>query len=124
MHNIKEIRKNLENFKKKLLERNFDFKIEEFENLDIRNRKLINEKEKLEQEKKILSKSKDRSHFDKSKKISEEILKISEQQKISQNKLNKLLHVLPNISLEDVPVGNDEKTNKIISQHGKKRIYF
>ena len=57
MHNIKELRKNLKDYKKKLLERNFDFKIDEFESLDSNNRNLINIKEKLEQEKKILSKS-------------------------------------------------------------------
>ena len=58
MHNIKDLRNNLDSYKKKLLERNFDFKIDLFENLDNQNRKLISEKEKLEQEKKILSKSK------------------------------------------------------------------
>ena len=57
MHSIKELRKNLENFKKKLLDRNLDFKSDEFKILDENNRKLINEKEKLEQEKKIISKS-------------------------------------------------------------------
>ena len=54
MHNIKDLRNNLDSYKKKLLERNFDFKIDLFENLDNQNRKLISEKEKLEQEKKIL----------------------------------------------------------------------
>ena len=33
MHNIKELRKNLKDYKK-LSERNFDFKIDEFESLD------------------------------------------------------------------------------------------
>ena len=41
MHNIKDIRKNLKEFKKKLLHRNFDFDIDEFEKLDNENRKLI-----------------------------------------------------------------------------------
>ena len=34
MHNIKDLRKNLKNYKKKFLDRNFDFKIELFENLE------------------------------------------------------------------------------------------
>ena len=58
MHNIKDIRKNLENFKKKLSDRNFTFEINVFEDLDNKNRKLINEKEKLEQEKKNIIKIK------------------------------------------------------------------
>ena len=45
MHSIKELRKNLENYKKKLLDRNFDFKLDLFETLDSNNRKFINEKE-------------------------------------------------------------------------------
>ena len=80
MHNIKELRENLEAFKKKLSYRNFEFNVKEFDDLDKLNRKLINQKEKLEQEKKILSKSKDRSNFEKSKKISEQIIKLSDEQ--------------------------------------------
>ncbi len=119
MHNIKDLRKNLTNYKKKLLDRNFEFKIDLFENLDNKNRKLISEKEKLEQEKGILSKSKDKSNFEKSKKISEEIVKLSQEQIIVHNKLNELMHILPNIAHKDVPVGRDEKSNKLINKSGK-----
>ena len=119
MHNIKDLRKNLNIYKKKLSDRNFDFKTELFQNLDDHNRKIISEKEKLEQEKGILSKSKDQSNFDKSKKISEQISKLSKEQIISQKKLNELLFILPNLAQEDVPIGKDEKSNKIIKQYGK-----
>ena len=118
MHNIKELRENLEIFKKKLSYRNFEFNVKEFDDLDKLNRKLINQKEKLEQEKKILSKSKDRSNFEKSKKISEQIIKLSDEQINTQKKLNQLLHLIPNLALDDVPVGKDEKSNKLIEQHG------
>ena len=90
MHNIKDFRKNIETFKKKLKDRNSNFNIEEFNKLDELNRKLINEKEKLEQDKKSLSKSKDKSNFDKSKKISAKILTLSKKQDESQNKLNEI----------------------------------
>ena len=119
MHNIKDIRKNLKEFKKKLLQRNFDFDIDEFEKIDNENRKLISEKENLEQQKKILSKSKDNSNFKKSKKISEQITKISKDQTEIQNRLNKLLHYIPNLALEDVPIGKDDKSNKILKKYGK-----
>ena len=119
MHNIKDLRKNLSSYKKKLLDRNFEFKIEEFENLDNNNRKLISEKEKLEQKKGELSKSKNKSNFEKSILLSDEISKISNKQNIAQNKLNELLHVLPNVAQDDVPIGKDEKTNKIINKYGK-----
>ncbi len=119
MHNIKDLRKNLNIYKKKLSDRNFDLKTELFQNLDDHNRKIISEKEKLEQEKGILSKSKDQSNFEKSKKISEQISKLSEEQIISQKKLNDLLFILPNLAQDDVPIGKDEKSNKIIKQYGK-----
>ncbi len=119
MHNIKELRKNLSTFKKKLLDRNFILNTDLFESLDGKNRKLINEKEKLEQEKGVLSKSKDKSNFEKSKKISGEILKLSQDQLIAQKKLNALIHNIPNIAQPDVPIGKDEKSNKLINKFGK-----
>ena len=123
MHNIKDLRNNLENFKKKLLDRNFEFQINLFKNLDDENRKLINEKEKLEQEKKSLSKSKDVSNFEQSKKISEKITKISNKQIITQNKLNELLHIMPNLALDDVPIGKNEKSNKLIKKIGNTKKF-
>ena len=123
MHNIKDLRKNLKLYKKKLFDRNFELDINEFEKLDNINRKLINEKEKLEQEKKILSKSKDRSNFEKSKKISEEISKISKDQLISQKNINNILNMMPNLALDDVPVGKDENSNKLINQSGNIRKF-
>ena len=88
MHDIKNLRKNLEIYKKKLIDRNFILDTNKFNNLDNNNRKLITEKETLEKEKKILSKSKDKSNFEKSKKISEEISKLSAKQITTQNELN------------------------------------
>ena len=118
MHDLKDLRKNLEKYKKKFSERNFDFKTDLFIDLDNKNRKLISEKENLEQEKKILSKSKEKKNFEKSKKISQKILAISNEQILSQKKLNKLLHVMPNLALDDVPIGKDEKSNKLIEKFG------
>ena len=118
MHNLKDLRKNLDKYKKKLYDRNFTFDVKKFQLLDNDNRKLINDKEKLEQEKKNLSKSKDSSNFEKSKKISEKISVISDQQIKAQKKLNDLLHILPNLAQEDVPVGKDEKSNKLVGKYG------
>ena len=119
MHNIKELRKKLKDYKKKLSDRNFDFDINNFEILDNENRRLISEKEKLEQEKGILSKSKVKSNFEKSKKISEKISEISKKQSISQKKLNDLLFILPNLAQNDVPIGKNQKSNKLIKKFGK-----
>ena len=44
MHNLKDLRKNLETFKKKFKDRNLDFDIDEFNKADKNNRHLINNK--------------------------------------------------------------------------------
>ena len=118
MHNIKDLRKNLETFKKKLTDRNIDFNVEDFSKKDTFNRELISKKESLEQEKKSLSKSKDKANFEKSKKISDEIEILSKKLSDSQSEVNKIIHALPNIALDDVPIGKDEKSNKLIKQEG------
>ena len=64
MHNLKELRNNLDEFKKKLKNRNVDFDLNDFKKKDSFNRDLIRKKENLEQEKKSLSKSKDKSNFE------------------------------------------------------------
>ena len=119
MHNIKDLRANLKIYKQKLKNRNLDFNIDEFNRFDELNRKLILKKESLEQEKKSLSKSKDKSNFKKSKEISEEIYGLSKKQNESQKNLNQIIFSLPNIALNDVPVGKDEKSNKFIKKVGE-----
>jgi len=119
MHNIKDLRKNLDIFKKKFKNRNLNFDADKFNNLDELNRKLINDKEKLEQEKKSLSKSKERSNFLSSKKISDDISILIKKQNESQNNLNQVIFSLPNIALDEVPVGKDENSNKLIKKIGK-----
>jgi len=118
MNNLKEIRKNLESYKKKFFQQNVVVNFDKLLNLDKSNRDLIQKKESLEQQKKILSKSKNENNFQKSKTLSEEIEKISINLSKTQSELNKILAVIPNIALEDVPVGKDETSNKIIKKEG------
>ena len=117
MHNIKDIRKNLDFFKKKILERNSTINLDVLMDFDKTNRELIQKKEKKEQEKKLLSKSNDSSNFKKSKNLSKEIDEITKEQIISQKKIFKILSTIPNIARDDVPVGSDEKSNKMIKQN-------
>ena len=118
MHNIKEIRKDLDFFKKKISERNSTINFDDLISLDIKNRELIQKKEKKEQEKKFLSKSKDTANFEKSKVLSKEIVEILEKQIILHNKISLILSNIPNVANDDVPVGADEKSNKMIKREG------
>ena len=123
MHNLKNLRKNLDIYKKKFNDRNLNFNIDEFSKIDEINRNLINKKELLEQEKKFLSRSKDKSNFEKSKKLTIQINKISSSQIKSQKELDILLSSLPNLANEDVPVGKDDKSNKLIKKVGELRKF-
>ncbi len=119
MHNLKEIRKDFETFKKALEKRSFKLDLIELKNLDEQNRDFIQKKEILEKEKKDISKSKDKTLFTRSKEISLKIDEISEKQKLTKDNLEKILSNIPNIPHKDVPIGKDENDNIEISKVGK-----
>ena len=118
MNNLKKIRKNVIDFKKKIEHRNSNFDTDVFSSLDKKNRELIQKKEKLEQEKKKISKSKDIENFKKSKDLTEQINLIYLDQEQVQKQINSLLENLPNVALDEVPIGKDETENKIIKKEG------
>ena len=119
MHNIKDIRKDIDNFKNTIKNRNVDVDFDQILNLDEENRKLIQEKEKLEMEKKSISKSKDETLFEKSKEISNKIDDLSKNQKNVKDQLDQILSNIPNLPLNDVPVGKDENSNKEVVKSGQ-----
>ena len=86
--------------------------------LDKKNRDLFQNKEKLEQEKKVISKKKDKSQFSRSKQISHEIQEFDKSQIQIKAKIDSVLNSLPNLALDDVPIGKDEKSNKEIEKVG------
>ncbi len=118
MHNIKDIRKNFDEFKKLMQLRNVDIKLDDILALDTENRNFIQKKEVLEMEKKKISKSKDEKLFAKSKEISIEIDSLNKKQSEINNKLINILSSLPNIPTKEVPLGKDENSNKEISKFG------
>jgi len=78
MHNLKEIRKNFDNFKKSLEKRYLTIDIHNLENLDKKNRELIQKKENLEKEKKKFDDKKNKKikNFSKKRKIELQSYKI------------------------------------------------
>ena len=118
MHNIKDIRNNLNEFKKLIQTRNTDIDIDQIKDLDEKNRKLIQEKENLEKQKKDISKKKDESLFKKSKEISARIDIINKDQSSLKKKLEDMLSSLPNLPLKDIPTGKDENSNKEVKKIG------
>ena len=118
MHNIKEIRNDVEAFKKALNKRFIEIDVDKILSLDENNREYIQQRELLEKEKKDISKSKDQSLFEKSKKITVEIDNISKLQASVKNELETILSSIPNIPYPDVPTGKDENSNVEISKSG------
>ena len=112
MHNIKLLRENPDYYQKKFQDRNINLNINDLLNLDKKNREIISRKEKLEQQKKTISKTKNETQFKKSKEISNQIKNLEKELFELKDNINKILHFLPNIALDDVPIGLDEKSNK------------
>ena len=119
MHNLKEIRKDFKTFKKALENRSINTDFDKLQNLDKQNRDFIQKKEILEKEKKDISKSKDKSLFDKSKEISLALEKIIQKQKLVKKDLEKILFNIPNIPHQDVPNGKNENDNVEINKFGE-----
>ena len=123
MHDIKIIRKDTKAFLKKISERNIKIKIEDLLDLDKKNRELIQKKEKLEQEKKIISQKKDKNLYQRSKEISLEVEILNKEQNEKKEQINLLISNIPNIALDDVPVGLNAKSNKEINKVGSPKKF-
>tara|TARA_A100001388_G_scaffold47351_1_gene31245 strand:- start:3714 stop:4967 length:1254 start_codon:yes stop_codon:yes gene_type:complete len=118
MHDIKYIRNNPSEFEKEIKKRNVKIDLNKILELDKINRSLIQKKETLESEKKKISKTNDKSLFEKSKKLSAEIEKLNNDQNKIDEDLNSILSNIPNIALNDVPIGLDDKSNVEIKKIG------
>jgi len=118
MHNIKEIRNDIEAFKKALNKRFLDIDVDKILTMEENNRENKQKRELHEKEKKDISKSKDQSLFEKYKKISSEVDNISKLKTKVKNKLETILSSIPNIPHSDVPTGKDENSNIEISKSG------
>ena len=119
MHNLKEIRKDYKAFAKSLENRFINIDIINLQKLDEKNRELIRKKELLENQKKDISRSQDKDLFQKSKEISIELDKISQNQKKTKLELDNILSNIPNIPNKDVPVGENESSNIEIKKSGE-----
>ncbi len=119
MHNIKLIRKEPNFFLKKLSQRNVNISLDNLLNLDKKNRELITNKEKLEGEKKLISKKKDKNQFTRSKEISKEIEELDKSHIKIKNEIVSILSSLPNLPMDDVPVGKDANSNKEVKIVGE-----
>ena len=123
MIDSKILKENPDMIKELLKKRNMEFPIDDLFNLDKNRRQLTIELQNLYHKKNIISKeiaTKKKSKMETNNQI-EEMSQIGEKIKDfeSKNKLNdetykKLLSSIPNFFHSSIPIGNDEKDNKII----------
>jgi len=136
MINIKNLRENPELYKQKYKERfikNSEKIIDEIIFLDSSIRQILEKQQKLQEERNKISKELSLVKDKKSEiflSLSSKVVRIKgEIENFEKNisdqkiKINNILHNLPNIHLDDVPIGEDSKSNKEIRKVGKIRDF-
>ncbi|NUY39191.1 serine--tRNA ligase [Wolbachia endosymbiont of Litomosoides brasiliensis] len=133
MHDIKYIRQNSEGFEKAMESRGVkEFSAEEILKVDHEKRSLTTKLQDLNRQrneitekiKKLkMSKSPCEEQIKLSKNITSEIEAISLKEQIEKDKLINILSNLPNIPVQDVPIGAGENSNLEVRKYGERRQF-
>ncbi len=125
MLDIKFIRENQELVKLAIKNKNAKVDLDAFLAVDKRRRDLIGEKESLqaEQNKKSKGGPKDPAELEALKTIKERIKVLETEFATVEQQYFELLNAIPNIPLDDVPIGKDEHDNKVLREVGKKPVF-
>lgn len=122
MLDIKQIRQNPEAIKEGLKKRDFDVGlVDKVLSLDERRRHILKELEEGRAE--INKRSKtipSPAEIEELKKVKEKIKVLENELGLVEKNLNENLYQLPNVPLSDVPVGKNERDNKILQEVGEK----
>jgi len=116
MLDIKFIRENPEKVKEGIQKKGAEVDIEKILKLDRKRRELIQKIENLKAEKNKLG-ANDR---EKAKEIKNKIKKIEPELERIEAEFNQLMLELPNLPLDDVPIGESDKDNVVVRKVGKK----
>jgi len=119
MIDIKLIRENQDIVKKKLKDKGAKVDIDKIIKLDKERRKLIQKVESLKAEKNKLRAKEQKG----GREIKEKIKKIEPELQKIEKEFNELMLQVPNLPLDDVWIGKDERDNKVIKKVGEpKRV--
>jgi len=120
MIDIKNLRSNLDAYRKAAKDKNLDIDFEAFVAIDERRRFLIQSEESLKAEQNQLSKSKpDESAKNKLSKIKQEIKDLSSKLIDTQKEYDSIMCKMPTIPAPDTPIGQDSQGNVEIMRHGE-----
>jgi seryl-tRNA synthetase len=114
------IRQNKEKVIQAAKNKNRQIDIEKILKLDEERKKLIQESQHLREKRNLLTKNKPTEEIIKQgKQLKEQLKKIENQLQKIEQELNELLSLVPNIPLDEVPVGKDASFNKTIKTWGQ-----
>jgi seryl-tRNA synthetase len=122
MIDIKLIRENPDLVRKSIQDRNDNTPVDEILRLDAERRQNIVKLDNLRQERKVVSKERERG-VERGRAIREEIQKLEEEAKWLDEQLNGLLLMVPNIPQPDVPYGKDDTENVTIRTWGEPKKF-
>ncbi|MBU3964603.1 serine--tRNA ligase [Patescibacteria group bacterium] len=120
MIDIKLLRENPELIKQALGKRGVDIDIEKILGLEKERRVILQEVEQLRSQRNEISSQKGKpDDLDKARKIKEGLKTKEDQLKIIETGFEALYALIPNIPLDDVPVGKNQEDKKVIKEWGK-----
>jgi len=119
MIDIKLLRENPEKVKQACKNKNAKVDIDKVLELDKKKRGLIQEIEEMKAEQKKLGKDK----IEQAKELKEKIKSLEPDLEKTEEEFNELFLQIPNLPLDDVPIGKDESENKVIREVGKKTVF-
>jgi seryl-tRNA synthetase len=117
MLDIKFIRENPDKVKEGCKNKQVKVNIDKILELDKKKRKLQTELESMKAEQNKLSNAR---KIEKAKKLKSEIKNLAAKIEPIDKELNSLLYQIPNLPLDDVPVGKDENENVVLREWGEK----
>lgn len=127
MLDIKFIRKNPEKVREEAKKKGFDVKINLILKFDKKRREILKELENIRAQKNKASKEIAQAKGKEKEELIFKMRKITEKEKALlpefkklEKKLNEILLSVPNLPLEDVPFGKDEKDNVVLREVGEK----
>ncbi len=122
MLDIKLIRENPETVRQAVANRQDTAPIDEIIRLDVERRKKVGELDNLRQQRKTLSKEREKAP-EKGRALRVEIQDMEEEVRCLDKQLEELLLQVPNIPQPDVPVGKDENDNVMVRSWGEPKTF-
>ena len=112
MLSIQFIRENKVKVAQAAKNKNRDVDLDKLLTLDEKRRELIQQSEKLREERNTLASNKNVDEIrEKGRALKEEIKRIEDELKTVEDEFNQLMLYVPNVPLDEVPVGKDESSN-------------